>query len=67
MSNQVAQFHQQVLQNRALVEQLKMAGDFKSFVHLTVKLGKEQGYNFTQREVETYVNRNMITLMRQFS
>lgn len=67
MANQVAQFHQQVLQNRALVEQLKTAGDFKTFVHLTVKLGKEHGYNFTQCEVETYVNRNMITLMRQFS
>lgn len=67
MSSQVAQFHQQVLQNRALVEQLKAARNFKDFIHLTVKLGKEQGYNFTYREVESYVNRNMITLMRQFS
>lgn len=67
MSSQVAQFHQQVLQNRALVEQLRTARDFRGFVHLTVKLGKEQGYNFTQREVETYVRRNMLTLIRQFS
>ncbi|MBE9010838.1 Nif11-like leader peptide family natural product precursor [Pseudanabaenaceae cyanobacterium LEGE 13415] len=67
MSSQVAQFHQQVLQDRALVEQLKTAGNFQGFVHLTVKLGKEHGYSFTQREVETYVRRNMLTLIRQFS
>lgn len=67
MSSQVAQFHQQILQNRVLVEQLKAARDFRGFVHLTVKLGKEQGYNFTQQEVETYVRRNMLTLIRQFS
>lgn len=67
MSSQVAQFHQQILQNRGLVEQLKTAKDFGGFVHLTVKLGKEHGYNFTQREVETYVRRNMLTLIRQFS
>jgi hypothetical protein len=67
VSNQVAQFHQLVLQNQALVEQLRAAVDFRSFVQLTVQLGKEHGYSFTHREVEIYVNRNMITLMKQFS
>lgn len=67
MSNQVAQFHQLALQNHILVEQLRKATDFQSFVVLTVKLGKEHGYSFTYREVEQYVRRNMITLMRQFS
>lgn len=67
MSNQVAQFHQLALQNRILVEQLRKASDFRSFIALTVKLGKEHGYTFTYREAEIYVSRNMITLMRQFS
>lgn len=67
MSNQIAQFHQLALQNQTLVEQLRKASDFRSFILLTIKLGKEHGYTFTYREVELYVNRNMITLMRQFS
>ena len=65
--SQVKQFHQLVLQNHSLKAQLKTAGDFASFVHLTVTLGQEHGYNFTTQEVEGYVNQNMLTLMRQFS
>ena len=67
MSKQVEQFHQQVLLNHSLKERLRAAGDFNSFIHLAVKLGEEQGYTFTHREAEHYVNRNMLVLMRQFS
>lgn len=56
-----------VLQNHSLRARLKTAADFTSFIQLTVKLGEEHGYSFTHTEVEKYVNRNMLTLIRQFS
>lgn len=67
MSKQVEEFHQLVLRNRVLTERLRTAVDRKSFVQLAVQVGAEHGYSFTHREVEAYVNRNMITLMQQFS
>lgn len=67
MSKQVKQFHQLVSQNPALVAQLKQAADRESFVRLAVQLGTEYGYSFTHREVETYIDQNMLTLMLQFS
>jgi Nif11 domain len=67
VSKQVKQFHQQVLQNRLLKEQLQAAADFNSFIHLAVKMGEENGYTFTHQEAERYVNQNILVLMRQFS
>jgi Nif11 domain len=66
VSQQVKQFHQLILQDRSLKERLKTAADFSSFVHMTVEIGQEQGYSFTVTEVESYVNQNMVTLIRQF-
>ncbi len=67
MSKQVAQFHQMVLVNQSLKEQLKAASDAESFFRLAVLLGQQNGYSFTHKEVETYVNQNFLTIMRQFS
>jgi Nif11 domain len=67
VSQQVEQFHKLVLHNHSLKARLKTASDFTSFVHLTVTLGQEYGYSFTTKEVERYVNQNMLTLMQQFS
>ncbi len=67
MSKQVEEFHALVLKNRALSDRLRTAADRPSFVKLAVQIGAEQGYSFTHREVEAYVNRNMLTLMQQFS
>lgn len=67
MSKQVKQFHQLVIQNPTLVARLKQASDRASFVAIAVQLGTECGYSFTAREVESYVNQNMLVLMRQFS
>lgn len=67
MSKQIEEFHQLIIQDSSLKEKLKQSSDQESFVKLAVKLGEEQGYSFTPREVEAYINRNMLTLMRQFS
>jgi hypothetical protein len=67
VSQQVKQFHQLVLKDHSLKAQLKTAGDFTSFIQMTVTLGREYGYSFTKKEVERYVNQNMLTLMQQFS
>ena len=67
MSKQVEQFHKLVLHDQLLKERLKRAVDRTSFVNLAVQLGQEHGYNFTHRDVELYVDRNMLILMSQFS
>lgn len=67
MSKQVEQFHKLVLRDQLLKERLKSAVDRPSFVHLAVQLGQEHGYSFTHRDVEVYVDRNMLILMSQFS
>lgn len=67
MSKHIKQFHQMVVQNPSLVKKLKTASDRDSFVKLIVQLGAECGYSFTSKEVETYINQNLLTLMRQFS
>jgi Nif11 domain len=67
VSKQVEQFHQMVLDNQSLREQLKAASNAESFFRLAVLLGQQYGYSFTHREVEAYVNQNFLTIMRQFS
>lgn len=67
MSKKIEEFHQLIIQDSSLKERLKQSSDQQSFVKLAVQLGEEKGYNFTPREVEAYINRNMLTLMRQFS
>lgn len=67
MSKQVEQFHQMVLVNQTLKEQLKAASNAESFFRLAVFLGQQNGYTFTHKEVEAYVNQNFLTIMRQFS
>lgn len=67
MSKEIEEFHQLIIQDSSLKERLKQSSDQQSFVKLAVQLGEEQGYSFTPREVEAYINRNMLTLMRQFS
>ncbi len=67
MSKEIEEFHQLVIQDSSLKERLKQSADQASFVKLAVQLGEEQGYSFTSREVEAYINRNMLTLMMQFS
>lgn len=67
MSKEIEQFHQLVIKDSALKERLKQSSDQESFVKLAVQLGEERGYSFTPSEVEAYVNRNMLTLMMQFS
>ena len=67
MSKQVEQFHKLVLRDQLLKERLKQAIDRPSFVHLVVQIGQEHGYSFTHKEVEVYVDRNMLVLMSQFA
>lgn len=67
MSKQVEQFHNLVLRDQLLKERLKRAIDRPSFVKLAVQLGEEHGYSFTHRDVEAYVDRNLLTLISQFS
>lgn len=67
MSKQIEAFHQMVIQDSSLKERLKQSSDQETFVKLAVQLGEEKGYTFTPTEVEAYINRNMLTLMRQFS
>lgn len=67
MSKQIEQFHRLITQDSSLKEKLKQSADQQSFVKLAVQLGKENGYSFTQSEVEAYITQNMFTLMRQFS
>ena len=67
VSQEVEQFHRLVIQDLSLKEKLKQSANQESFVKLAVQLGKENGYSFTPSEVESYINRNMLTLMRQFS
>lgn len=67
MSKKIEEFHQLVIQDSSLKERLKQSSDQESFVKLAVQLGEEKGYSFTPREVEAYINQNMLTLMIQFS
>lgn len=67
MTQQVEQFHKLVLREQRLREQLKQANDRSSFINLVVQLGAAHGYHFTHRDVEIYVDRNMLILMSQFS
>jgi Nif11 domain len=67
VSKQVEKFHQMVLVNQSLKEQLKAASDAESFFRLAVLLGQQNGYSFTHKEVQAYVNQNFLTIMRQFS
>jgi hypothetical protein len=67
VSQQVKQFHYQILQNSSLKERLRAATDRASLVELTVQLGIEMGYNFTHQEVEIYINQNRLLLMMQFA
>jgi len=67
VSKDIEQFHQLIVQNSLLKEKLKQSVDQASFLKLAVQLGEENGYSFTLSEAEAYVNRNMLTLMRQFS
>ncbi|MCU0569085.1 MAG: Nif11-like leader peptide family natural product precursor [Oculatellaceae cyanobacterium Prado106] len=67
MSKQVKQFHQLITTNPSLQEKFRQVPDRASFVAMAVKLGAEHGYSFTAIEVETYINSNFLTLMKQFS
>jgi Nif11 domain len=67
VSKQVEQFHKLVLRDQVLKERLKQANDRPSFVDLVVQIGQEHGYSFTHKEVEVYVDRNMLVLMSQFA
>ena len=67
MSKQIQQFHELILRDSALKEKLKAATDQASLAKLAVEVGTELGYSFTYKEVERYINQNLLTLMRQFS
>jgi hypothetical protein len=67
VTTQVQEFHAFVLENPALREKLKSATDQQSFVKLAVEVGTDLGFSFTHKEVERYINQNLLTLMRQFS
>ncbi len=46
----VNQFHQVVLQDSVLKQQLQAITDKESLVNLAVQLGQQQGYHFTSEE-----------------
>ena len=53
----LGKFYAEVMKDRALQDQLKVAGPRDEFVARVVRVGGQRGYQFTAAEVETELNR----------
>ncbi len=55
MNSDIDQFHQEVLQDPVLLEQLKPATSRESLVNIAVELGKEKGYSFDTKQLTEWI------------
>lgn len=55
MNNEINQFHQEVLQDPALVKQLQATTSRESLVNIAVELAKEKGYTFNTKQLTDWI------------
>jgi predicted ribosomally synthesized peptide with nif11-like leader len=55
MNNEINQFHDEVLQDPALLQQLESTTSRESLVNIAVELAQEKGYSFNTKQLTEWI------------
>ncbi len=55
MNNEINQFHHEVLQDSALLQQLQSTTSRESLVNIAVELAQEKGYSFNTKQLTEWI------------